>query len=309
LALSDHDKDFEIRFGVDSDKNERISLKEMQGWGGGDFSVYGVSEREYNLAVERLTKMLLLSKTPGRIPKTVEKVMYQLLFRFVKGRFDKGRFDKGLLSSYEEFIPDIQNGTKPGISVRSGFTQPFGFDPSRVYYQEGTPMVDLLQLEYSSASKGAEHIAEHSDVRKKAQKLYNSITFQEIANQYVVDGQIIKLGGKSLGNVDFGFVSEGLGNVSVAGECWFSVKRISASEFEISNFGINMTAGDIWDFNYFNWFVASFVVNGEVIVSGPYMASVVQCGHGLQGRMPGEVIFLKSNVVRPFAFSARRVLK
>lgn len=310
------DYDYKLRFGVDVNRDSKLSEKEVSAWGA-EYKIYGINEQDYGTALFlmqgvlrtcRLQAELVPNWVPFRVNRLqVVKIGYQLTYRFIFGTYDNG-----FLCRHSDFIP-IERGNFKNFELTKTLTNKYGFQSSRIVNNNGKYYIDIPKVEYLKGSIGSQFFANNPEIKPASQRVYNRISFAEVDNNFVANGLIITLTNKELrmanmNVIDFRFNDYGLAHCVPNGLVNFKANKISNNEYEISDFSIDMVAGDINDYDYLDRNAATFRV-GKLVISAPCVASTISCGFGVCGNTVGEVFYTEISFERTFAFPPRRVIR
>ncbi len=144
-------------------------------------------------------------------------------------------------------------------------------------------------------------------IQVNALAFYNAISYAEVNTAFVANGSIITLSDKELKQINFVFLSYGLGHATPKGSISFKAVKTSSTSYLISDFSIDMTVEDIYDFWYNNTAAARTV--GSLTIHSPKEAASIQCGHGLLGNAVGQVIYVVVDLKKHFTFPNRSVIQ
>jgi hypothetical protein len=297
--FEDIESDFEIRFGVDTNRKNKITDDDIELWNGCKYRIFAVTEMEYQNAKSLINKALF-----PLYP--MQKIGYQLTYRFVNGYFNNNRD--------ADYIPNITGASRSVKFSDGSLTHRFGYSPANVRFVGGQYEADVPIFEYVKNSKGSEFFAMQKDVLPAAQLLYDAVSFDDIYSNFVTDGDLITLHNKELKQgpkktINFDAKTYGIGNCVPIGDITFEAYRISNTEYVIQNFSIFMKVEDLWDFDFFNKQAANIPVPGTKtnVICFPEQAAMVQCGNNVCGNTVGDVIYVDLTFERAFTFAPRSV--
>lgn len=293
------ESDFEIRFGVDTNRKNRITDEDIELWNGCKYKLFAVTETEYKNAISLIRKALFPIYP-------MKKIGYQLTYRFVYGFFNPNRD--------AEYIPNSTGAFRTVKFNDGSLTHHFGYSPSKVRFVGGQYEADVPIMEYAKNSKGSKFFAMQEEILTAANLLYEAISFWDVKSNFVNNWDLITLHDKELKlgtnvTINFDPKTYGLGNTIPTGDISFEAYQMSSVEYVIRNFSILMKVEDLWDFDYFNKQKANLPVPGtqENVICFPEQAAMVQCGNSVCGNTVGEIIYVDLTFERTFAFARRSV--